>query len=109
MQPHKRKVLHYVVAGKDLYAEWLSNLPDIAGRAAIGARMDRVAAGNFGDHHSVGQGVWELRIHIGPGYRVYYGEDGPVIVLLLCGGDKRSQRKDIRKAQRSWAQYRGLK
>lgn len=109
MQPLERKVLRYVVAGKDLYGEWLGNLPDIAGRAAISARVDRVATGNFGGHRSVGQGVWELRIHFGPGYRVYYGEDGPVIVLLLCGGDKRSQRKDIGKARRLWAEYRGLK
>jgi len=109
MQPHKRKVLHCVVAGKDLYAEWLNNLPDIAGRVVIGVRVDRVAAGNLGDHRSAGQGVWEMRVHCGPGYRVYYGEDGPAIILLLCGGDKRSQRKDIGKARRLWAAYRGLK
>ena len=109
MEPLERKVLHCVVAGKDLYGMWLDNLPDIEGQIAIVARVDRLAAGNFGDHRSVGQGVWELRIHFGPGYRVYYGEDGPVIVLLLCGGDKRSQRKDIGKARRLWAAYRGLK
>ena len=109
MQPHEHKVLHCVVEGKDLYGEWLDNLTDTEGRTAIAVRIDRVAAGNFGDHRSVGQGVWELRIHCGPGYRVYYGEDGPAIVLLLCGGDKRSQRKDISKARRLWAAYRGLK
>lgn len=54
----------------------------------------------------VGGGVWELRIHFGPGYRVYYGEDGPRVVLLLCGGDKATQGKDIRKAQELWAEYR---
>ena len=62
--------------------------------------------GNFGDHSHVGQGVWELRIHYGPGYRAYYGEDGPVIVLLLCGGDKSTQKRDIRKAHEFWAEYR---
>ncbi len=109
MEPQKRKVLHYAAGGKDLYGEWLGNLPDISGRAAIRFRVDRLAVGNLGDHRSIGHGVWELRIHCGPGYRVYYGEDGPVIVLLICGGDKRSQRKDIGKARRLWAAYRGLK
>jgi len=109
MEPQKRKVLRYVAAGKDLYGEWLGKLQDISGRAAVSARVDRVAAGNFGDHRSVGQGVWELRINYGPGYRVYYGEDGPVVVLLLCGGDKRSQRKDIGKSRRLWAAYLELK
>lgn len=109
MESQKRKVRHCIAGGKDLYGEWLGNLPDIVGRAAIRARVDRIAEGNLGDHRSISQGVWELRIHCGPGYRVYYGEDGPVIVLLLCGGDKRSQRKDIGKARRLWAAYRGLK
>jgi len=109
MESQKRKVLRYLSAGKDLYGEWLGKLQDISGRAAVSIRVDRVAAGNFGDHRYVDHGVWELRIHCGPGYRVYYGEDGPVIVLLLCGGDKRSQRKDIDKARRLWAAYRGLK
>lgn len=109
MEPQKRKILHYKLGGKDLFEEWLGNLPDVSGRAAVGVRIDRVAAGNFGDHRSVGQGVWELRIHCGPGYRIYYGEEGSVIVLLLCGGDKRSQRKDISKARRLWAKHRGIK
>ena len=105
MQPQKRKVLHYVVEGKDSFGEWLKGLNDISGRAAILKRIDRVEEGNFGDHRSTGQGVWELRIHYGPGYRIYYGEDGPKIVILLCGGDKGTQKKDIRKAQRLWSGY----
>lgn len=109
MQPQERKILHYVMAGKDLYGEWLDNLPDISARAAIRIRISRVANGNLGDCRCVGRGVWELRIHCGPGYRVYYGEDGPLIILLLCGGDKRTQQKDIRKARRIWAEYRRLK
>jgi putative addiction module killer protein len=95
--------------GKDIFGEWLGGLRDISARAAILKRIDRVEEGNFGDHRSVGGGVWEIRIHEGPGYRVYYGEDGPKIVLLLCGGDKKTQRKDIGKAQRLWADYRRLK
>lgn len=109
MQPQKRKVLHYVAGGKDLFGEWLDGLPDISGRAVIRIRIDRVENGNLGDCRSVGQGVWELRIHYGPGYRVYYGEDGALIILLICGGDKRTQQKDIRKARRLWEEYRRSK
>lgn len=108
MQPRKREVLHYVDNGRDVFAEWIDSLKDITGRAAILKRIDRVEEGNFGDHRSVGEGVSEFRIHYGPGYRVYFGEDGTRIVLLLCGGDKATQRKDIRKAQQLWAEYRRL-
>lgn len=106
MQPRKREVLHIVSGGKDLFGEWLENLKDAVGRAAILKRIDRVEDGNFGDRRFVGAGVWEIRIHYGPGYRVYFGEDGPRIVLLLCGGDKGTQRKDIRRARELWAEYR---
>ena len=106
MQPHERKVLHYVVDGKDFYGEWLEGLRDISGRTAIVRRVERVEEGNFGDHRPAGCGVWELRVAFGPGYRVYYGEDGPILVMLICGGDKKSQRKDIRLARRLWQNYR---
>lgn len=106
MEPQERKVLHYVVAGKDLYDEWLDGLRDSVARIAIFQRVGRIEEGNLGDHRPVGSGVWELRIHCDPGYRVYYGEDGPVIVILLCGGDKKSQGKDIRLARRLWRDYR---
>lgn len=109
MQPRSREVLHYVTNGKDVFGEWLDGFKDISGRAAILKRIDRVEEGNFGEHRSVGNGVSEIRIHYGPGYRVYYGEDGPRIVLLLCGGDKGTQKKDIRRAQELWAEYRRLK
>jgi putative addiction module killer protein len=109
MQPQKRKVLHFTAGGKDLFGEWLQSLQDISGEEAVLKRIVRIEEGNFGDHRSVGQGVWELRIHHGPGYRVYYGEDGPFIILLICGGDKGTQKKDIRKAQRLWTDYRGRK
>lgn len=92
-----------------MFGEWLDNLPDVSGRAAIRGRLNRMEEGNFGDYRGVGQGVWEMRIHFGPGYRVYYGEDGPRIILLICGGDKRTQQKDIRKARRIWTEYRRLK
>ena len=109
MQPHKREVLHYVVNDRDIFGEWLNGLKDVAGRAAINKRIDRIDDGNFGDHRSVGGSVWEIRIHYGPGYRVYYGEDGPRVVLLLCGGDKGTQNRDVRKAQELWADYRRSK
>jgi putative addiction module killer protein len=108
MEPRQRRILHYLVNGRSSFADWLDSLPAGPAQAAIDSRLDRVAEGNFGDCRPVGEGVWELRVHCGPGYRVYYGEDGPVIVLLLCGGNKRSQRKDIEKAKRFWAAYKGL-
>lgn len=73
--------------------------------ARIVARVDRVKAGNFGDHKPVGGGVWELRIDYGPGYRVYYALAGRQVVLLLCGGDKRKQSSDIRTAIAMWNDY----
>lgn len=109
MHARKCEVFHYVIDDKDVFADWIDGLKDTTGRAAILKRIDRIEEGNFGDHHGMGGGVWELRIHYGPGYRVYYGEDGPKIVLLLCGGDKGTQNKDIRKAQELWAQYRRVK
>jgi len=68
-------------------------------------RLDRVSLGNFGDCRSVGEGVQELRIDYGPGYRVYFGQHGSTIVLLLCGGDKDSQAKDIDLAKHYWKEY----
>lgn len=78
---------------------WLDGLTDMVARAAIATRIVRVASGLFGDHRSIGDRVSELRIHTGPGYRVYYTARGRRIVILLCGGDKRSQRRDIELAK----------
>jgi putative addiction module killer protein len=69
------------------------------------ARLDRVETGNLGDYKSVGDGVFELRLPFGPGYRIYFGEVGATIVLLLCGGDKSSQKKDVVKAKEYWNLY----
>lgn len=79
---------------------WLKDLRDMQARARIAVRIRRVEEGNFGDHKSVGDGVSELRIPFGPGYRVYYTQKGTTIVLLLCGGDKDSQDRDIAKAKK---------
>lgn len=95
--------------GRNLFREWLSSLRDREARVRIRTRLSRVRLGNLGDTKSVGQGVSELRIPYGPGYRVYLGRDGDRIVLLLCGGDKRSQRQDIIEAQKHWADYQERK
>lgn len=84
----------------DVYVKWLDGLKDIRARARILARVERLAAGNPGDVRPVGQGVSELRIDYGPGYRVYFTQQGKQIVILLAGGDKRTQPADIRKAIR---------
>jgi putative addiction module killer protein len=79
----------------DLFAHWLDELRDIQARARIQARIERLAAGNPGDVEPVGEGVSELRINFGPGYRVYLKQRGQELILLLAGGDKRTQAKDI--------------
>ena len=83
----------------DVYARWLDNLSDIRARARVLARVERLAAGNPGDVKSVGEGVSEMRIDYGPGYRVYFTRHGNEIVILLAGGDKSTQNADIKTAQ----------
>jgi putative addiction module killer protein len=78
---------------------WLKALRDPIGKARILARLRHAELGHFGDHAPVGDAVFELRIHSGPGYRVYYWRQGTVTYWLLCGGDKSSQRRDIRQAK----------
>lgn len=80
------------------YANWLGGLKDLAGRARIQARVERLAAGNPGQHRVLTGGVSELKLDFGPGYRVYYTQRGNVLVILLCGGDKSTQEKDIKTA-----------
>jgi len=83
----------------ETFSRWLNGLVDRRARAKIAARIDRLAQGNPGDVVSVGEGVSELRIHFGPGYRVYFVARGRTLVILLCGGDKSSQAKDIKTAK----------
>ena len=90
---------------RDLYSEWLRSLRDTQGKVAVIRRVARVEQGNLGDHRFCRGGVWELRIDIGPGYRVYYGLAGQRLVLLLCGGDKRTQHADIDMAVNYWQDW----
>ena len=92
--------------GKIPFERWIKGLRDRKARAKIEVRIARIRLGNFGDYRSVGEGVYELRIDYGPGYRVYYGRSGNRVVLLLCGGDKSSQKEDVKKAKEYFASYR---
>ena len=89
------------------FDRWLSALRDRRAVARIAARLDRLAGGNPGDAQPVGDGVSELRINYGPGYRVYFIQRGPVLIILLCGGDKSSQDRDIKQAKVLAEQWKG--
>ena len=93
-------------SGKAPFDDWLDGLRDTKGQSRIQVRLDRLEQGNLGDCKPVGEGVLELRINYGPGYRVYIAEDGPVVVLLLIGGNKGTQTKDIKTAKSYWKNYR---
>ena len=82
----------------NVYAEWIDNLRDLQGRARILVRVERLASGNPGDVKAISGGVSELRVHFGPGYRLYFSQRGDDIVILLAGGDKRTQTRDIQTA-----------
>jgi putative addiction module killer protein len=83
-----------------VFDAWFSSLRDRQGKLRVQARIDRAELGNFGDCEPVGEGVSEMRIHVGPGYRIYFVERGLEIVILLAGGDKSTQTKDIKTAQK---------
>jgi putative addiction module killer protein len=91
--------------GSEPFVEWLESLKDNIGRAHITNRLNRIIAGNYGDYKSVGDGVYELKIHFGPGYRVYFSEQENTILVLLLGGSKRTQSKDIKKAKQYWVDF----
>ena len=90
----------YEIRKTETYAHWLDSLRDIHARARVQVRVERLAAGNPGDVRPVGEGVSELRINYGPGYRVYFTMRGRAVVILLAGGDKRTQAADIKTALR---------
>lgn len=96
-------------AGDEPFTKWLFDLSDRQARARILARLERLEVGNFGDAKFLRDGVHEMRIDWGPGYRVYYGRDGRTVIVLLCGGDKRKQSADIKRAVELWQEYANRK
>jgi putative addiction module killer protein len=105
--PTPKRVIPYVDGnGREPFSEWLYGLRDSEGQKRIVYRTNKLKQGNYGDCEPVGEGVSELRMDFGSGYRVYIGEHGNDIVILLCGGDKDSQKKDIQKAKYYWKEYR---
>ena len=103
----RRIIKEYISeGGKNHFRQWLESLKDTRAQVKMDIRIARLRLGNLGDSKSVGQGVYELRVHFGPGYRIYYGLDGKKLVLLLCGGDKKTQKKDIEKAKAFWENYK---
>jgi putative addiction module killer protein len=106
VEAQPREIRNYLTAeGRSPFQEWLDSLRDMKARVRIEKRLERVALGNLGDYRSVGQGVYELKIDYGPGYRVYFGQIGSILVLLLCGGDKSTQEQDILRAKEYWRDY----
>jgi putative addiction module killer protein len=107
MTDMKNTINEYLdAAGKSPYADWLDQLRDAKTKAKIMMRVDKMELGLFGDAEPIGEGLSELRIHYGSGYRVYYGKEGRYLYLLLCGGDKSTQSKDIKKAKAYWKDYK---
>lgn len=105
--PQEKEVKTYITpSGKNIFEAWFHHLKDMNTQLAISRRINRLACGNPGHSRFLGDGVFELKIDVGPGYCVYYGELGKTIVLLLCGGDKSTQAKDIFRAKGYWLEYR---
>lgn len=106
------RVEHYLTTDeqRDLYIDWLQRLRDSRAKVALVRRVARIEQGNFGDRKFCRDGVWELRVDVGPGYRIYYALPDPHLVLLLCGGDKRTQSADVARAVTCWHdwQRRGI-
>ena len=106
MESQPREILPYQAAnGNYPFEDWLFRLRDRTARAKIQTRLGRLLLGNFGDSKFVGEGVYELRIDYGAGYRRYFGQVGSRVILLLCAGDKGSQERDIQLAKSYWRDY----
>lgn len=107
LQPSVIEPVYYrEQSGSSPFTEWLHSLRDSLAKIRIAARIRQLESGNLGDSKPVGGGVTELRIHIGPGYKVYCGRHGQHYVILLCGGDKNSQQKDIERATAYWEEWK---
>ena len=101
MSEHQHESI-FIIDATDEFKKWLKGLKDPIGRAAVARRIERASVGNFGDHKSVGNGIYEMRIQTGAGYRVYYAQRGEIIYILLNGGDKSTQQHDIAQAKALW-------
>ncbi|WP_019501183.1 type II toxin-antitoxin system RelE/ParE family toxin [Pseudanabaena sp. PCC 6802] len=107
MRSHPQELRIYETSqGETPFSSWLSSLRDREARARIRKRLDRIELGNLGDYRSVGGGVFEFKIDYGPGYRVYFAQIDLLIILLLCGGDKSTQERDILQAKQFWLDYK---
>ena len=107
LNAHPRKLQVYQTQNdREPFTEWLKSIRDRRTRTRIRERLERLEIGNVGDCQSVGAGVFELCLHFGAGYRIYFGEVDNTIVLLLCGGDKSSQTQDIERAKAYWLEYK---
>ena len=91
--------IYKTATGKCPFQQWLHDLDDLRAKAAISLRLERIGLGNFGNCKALGDGINELKIDIGPGYRIYFSTIGRQVILLLCAGDKRSQKKDMATAK----------
>jgi len=103
---NKKLVIFKSKNGKIPFVDWIEQLRDKKARAIIRARLNRIQLGNFGDCKSIGDEVYEFRIHYSSGYRIYFGISGNDLVVLLCGGTKSTQKKDILKAKSYWEEYK---
>jgi putative addiction module killer protein len=109
MEKHLFEVKYLEVDGKVLYKDWHRRLKDETAKDRIRTAVDRMEDGNFGDHHDLPNtgGLWELRIHYGKGFRVYYGYHKGAIIVVVCGGEKDNQDSDVKRATRLWAAFKG--
>ena len=95
-----------IIEETEIFSQWLDNLTDYIAAASIAARIERAKSGNFGDHKFLRDEIWEMRIDKGKGYRVYYARKGKITYLLVCGGDKSTQKEDIKQAINLWQQIK---
>ena len=107
VRPRKLRV-HRTQNGREPFSEWLKSIRDPKIKNRIQRRLDQIENGNLGDYRSVGEGVFEIRFHFGTGYRIYFSEVDNTIILLLCGGDKSSQTRDIERAKTYWLEYKEM-
>ena len=99
--------IYHTPAGKEPFTDWLESLRDRETQMRIRQRLRRLSLGQMGDHKVLGDGIYELRLFFGPGYRLYFAKEKQAVILLLCGGDKSSQTQDIKKARAYWQEHKG--